>query len=122
MSCLNRGIVGEIADRLTPSIVKDSDTYLVVQMLYRGTSQPASFQTLQGATGHFQGEDAAIISIPATLVSADLGKLQIDLPASSTALLEAGDEQSFQVDFRDDRGLVKILFDGALEIVEPLYP
>lgn len=121
MSCIRRGITGEIVDRSAPSIVKGSDAYLVVQIV-DSSGDPSSFDSLVGATGYFEGADDAIINIPATALSEPLAKLQLDLPASSTSLLESGDEQSFQVDFRDSRGLRKILFDGALMVVDPLYP
>lgn len=121
MTCLNLGIVGAIVDRSTPSLVRSSDAFLVVQMTYRGTSEPYAFQNWTGATGFFPGE-TAVLEVPASLVSADLGKLRLEIAASGTALLAVGDEQTFQVDFQDDRGLTKILFDGAISVVDPLYP
>lgn len=121
MTCLNLGVIGSVVDRSTPSVVREADAFLVVQMTYRGTSTPYSFENLVGATGFFSGE-TAVIEVPASLVSADLGKLRLDMAASATSGLVVGDEQTFQVDFEDDRGLTKILFDGALSVVEPLYP
>lgn len=121
MTCLNLGIIGSIVDRSTPSIVRESDAFLVVQMSYRGTSTPYGFENFTGATGFFSGE-SAVLEVPASLVSADLGKLRLELAASATSGLVLGDEQTFQVDFQDDRGLTKILFDGAISVVDPLYP
>lgn len=122
MTCLNLGIVGSIVDRSTPALVQGADEFLVVQMFYKNTTTPYSFQTYAGATGHFIAADSTITSIPATLESADLGKLRIELAASATSGLALGDEQSFQVDFDDDRGLSKIIFDSVLAVVAPLYP
>lgn len=121
MTCLNLGVIGTVVDRATPAVVRESDSFIVVQMTYKGTSTPYSFQTLVGATGFFPGT-GGLVEVAATLVSADLGKLRFNLAASGTALMSAGEEQNFQVDFEDDDGLWKILLESALRVVDPLYP
>jgi hypothetical protein len=116
------GVIGLITDRSTPAIVKNSDSFLEVQFVKKNRDcEPYSFSNFVGASGHFIGTDG-IISIAADLVSEDLGKIRLPLAASATQLLEAGEAQSFQVDFQDDSGLNKIVFFDAIEIIAPLYP
>lgn len=122
MSCNTSGIVAAIVNRSTPSIVQGSDSFLVVGVTYRGTDDPYAFESFTGASAFFTDVNSAIVNIPATLDSADRGRLRIDLAASATSELAVGEEQTFQVDFEDARGLTKLLLENSLTVVAPLFP
>ena len=122
MSCYSAGIVGRIVAMSTPSIVRGADGSITVQMVHKDKHcSPYAFSNFVGASAYFASNDGAtILNFAAELLSADLGKLKIPMAASATLFLDPGEDQTFQVDFRDDSGLTKILFDGALAVTTPL--
>lgn len=121
MSCKNQGIYGKIADISQNPIVKGSDGYIVSQILYKGDDSPFKLTNFLGATGYFKNADATTLSASGSLESADLGKIRFVLTDQQTALLEAGEEKSFEVKFEDDSGVKVIQYEGKLQINERLF-
>ena len=121
MTCDNQGIVGIISNISAPAIVKGSDAFIETQLVYKGTQDSAKIDTFVGATGFFGNDDGTVQSVPATLVSADKGVLNIALAASGTSLLKAGEELNFEVSIEDASGLRFVQFEAALTVAERFF-
>jgi len=121
-TCRRLGIIGRIADRSTPAIVKGSDAFLVTQLVFKGENDPAEIVGFSGATGFFpQADSTEPLPVSGTLESADLAEIRFELAASGTALLADGEEQSFEISVEDSFGLVFYQFDGKLVVKERLF-
>lgn len=105
MTCNNQGIEAKISDRSAPKIVQGSDGFLLMQLVYRGTSDPAAINSFVGATGFFPKEDGSALAVSGALVSADRGTVRFDLDSTETADLNEGEENNFEMSVEDASGL-----------------
>ena len=126
MSCRNLGIIGKIVERSQPQIVRNSDGYFVVQLVYEGDGCQDAFKIngFVGATGTFASDVVLMtnyLSIPGTVVSADAGKVKFAYNQVQSSQMKLGPERSFEMRIEDSTGVKYINFDGQLQIVAPLY-
>lgn len=122
MSCKNRGVVAKIVNISQPEIVKGSDAFLELELVYKGDeNQQEKISNFVGATGFFQAEEVDYLSASGSLVSADLGKIKFELTSAETAQLKAGEEISLEMSVEDDKGLVFYQLDGALIVKDRLF-
>lgn len=121
MSCNGLGLVGSIIDRATPAMVKGSDTFIVTQIVFKGSNDPYSFQSFAGSTAYFPAADGGVVTASGALVSADLGTVRFELGNTETDLLAEGSDLSFEQRFADDRGLSIIQYEAALSIAAALF-
>lgn len=123
VACNPAGFSASVFQRQNPALVLGSDYFLVVQMIYGGNREPYSMTGFVGATGCFSNSDGTTLYAPGYSDVKDqaLGKINFDLPASTTSLLAVGEEQSFQVNFEDALGLVKTILQGQLWVQSPLF-
>lgn len=105
-------------------IVKGSDVLVTVQLIDKNscTQSPFSLTGFTGCTGYFDQQDSdTALAATGSLVSADLGKVQIPLSETQTDLLEAGEELDFEVvvEKGSDTIIAQIL--GKLEVRDRLF-
>lgn len=122
MSCKNRGIVAKIVNISQPEIVKGSDAFLEVELVYKGDeNEQQKLTQFVGATGFFQAEETEYVAASGHLESADLAKLRFELSPAETALLKAGDEVSLEIAVEAHHGLIFYQLDGALIVKDRLF-
>jgi hypothetical protein len=124
MSSCKKGnaIIGRVVDQSTPALVQGADLYVVAQLVFDGTREPYAIANFTGASAQFPAAAGGAVTIPGTLVSADLGTLRFDLAASGSSALAVGDPLSFQVELVDARGKSIVILEDALTVAASLFP
>ncbi len=123
MTCNRLGVIGRIFDISSPTLTAGEEVSLATQLVYKGSSDPYAIVGFVGATGQFAAQEdyQGPIAASGYLESADRGVLRFDMDAATSALLQLGDEQDFQVRLLDANGLRITRYLGLLNVAEPLF-
>ena len=103
-------------------IIKGQDRTITVQMVKASDKTPYSLDGFTGATGYFpQADSTDGLAVSGQLVSEDLGTIKFVMSESDTALLAAGEDQGFEVEF--DQGSTKTIvqFEEKLDVFDRLF-
>lgn len=102
-------------------ITQGSRVQVVVNLVDRGT--PYQIQGFVGASAVFRQTDSETpLVVTGAVLPVQAGTLGFDILEAYTALLELGQEQSFEVRLEDSNGLRVHLFESQLAVHAPLFP
>lgn len=122
MSCKQKTtITGRVVDQSTPALVQGADLYVVAQLVFVETREPYGISGFGGASAQFPAAAGGAVTVPGTLVSADLGTLRFDVAASGSTALAVGDPVSFQVELVDTRGKSIVILEDAITVAASLF-
>lgn len=102
-------------------LIQGQDVTFILQVLDNVTSQPYSLAGLDAATAYFPKTDGTALAATGTLISADLGKLSFTLDELETAELNAGEDQSIELQI--DQGSLRsiVQFEEVLTVAPQLF-
>lgn len=84
------------SDRL--KVTQGASKSFNIQLTDKNTCEPMSLSGFTGATAYFPQQDSDDpVSVTGSLLSADLGKISFSLSTTTTALMNEGEDQDFEV-------------------------
>lgn len=105
-----------------PKIVQGQTATLVIQLIDQDTKKPYPLIGHTLSVGYFPAATGGAYPATGSLVSADLGTIQIEFDETMTPNLAPGDDQSYEI--VSDLGPTRLIaqFEAALDVKPRFFP